>query len=79
MKVLDKDKIMSKCSETFSSFLLQLEHNLINYAKTERNVLSIMNHPFIVTLINAFQTGQKLFLILEYCPGGDLGKVVSNI
>ena len=51
---------------------------MINYVKTERNVLSIMNHPFIVKLNHAFQTGHKLFLILDYCPGGDLGKQSSN-
>ena len=26
----------------------------------------------------AFQTRDKLFLILEYCPGGDLGKVLEK-
>ena len=26
----------------------------------------------------AFQTKDKLFLILEYCPGGDLGKVLEQ-
>lgn len=26
----------------------------------------------------AFQTRDKLFLILEYCPGGDLGKVLEQ-
>ena len=39
---------------------------------TERNVLSITSHPFIVKLNYAFQTSDKLFLILDYCPGGDL-------
>jgi len=39
---------------------------------TERNVLSITNHPFIVKLNFAFQTIDRLFLILDYCPGGDL-------
>jgi len=29
-------------------------------------------HPFIVDLIYAFQTGGKLYLILEYLPGGEL-------
>lgn len=47
----------------------------MNYARTERNVLSIMNHPFIVSLNFAFQTAEKLFLILDYCPGGDLGNI----
>ncbi len=60
MKVLSKDKIMGQ--------------NLLKYAMAERNVLSLSNHPFIVKLNFAFQTLSKLFLILDYCPGGDLSK-----
>ena len=60
MKVLNKDRILSQ--------------NLIKYVRAERNVLSITNHPFIVKLYFAFQTMNRLFLILEYCPGGDLAK-----
>jgi serine/threonine protein kinase len=37
------------------------------------------DHPFIVTLHFAFQTSEKLFLILEYCPGGDMGKCRFDI
>ena len=59
MKVLRKDKILGQ--------------NLLKYALTERNVLSYVAHPFIVKLHYAFQTSDKLFLILDYCPGGDLG------
>ena len=40
MKVLHKSKI--------------LKHNLIEYALTERNVLTLTNHPFIVKLNYAF-------------------------
>jgi len=40
MKVLSKSKIMG--------------HNLTRYAMTERNVLSIADHPFIVNLHCAF-------------------------
>lgn len=58
LKVLKKDKILS--------------HNLIRYALTERNVLSYIRHPFIVSLQYAFQSTDKLFLVLEFCPGGDL-------
>ena len=60
MKVINKDRILSQ--------------NLIKYVKAERNVLSITNHPFIVKLYFAFQTMNRLFLILEFCPGGDLAK-----
>ena len=31
-----------------------------------------MHHPFIVELYYAFQTEQKLYFVLEYCPGGEL-------
>ena len=60
MKVLRKERIMGQ--------------NLLKYAIAERNVLSLSNHPFIVKLNFAFQTSSKLFLILEYCPNGDLAK-----
>lgn len=62
MKTLSKRKILGQ--------------NLVRYAKTERDVLSYMRHPFIVNLNYAFQTRTKLFLILEFCPGGDLGKII---
>ena len=60
MKVLDKKRIAKQ--------------NIFKYAMTERNVLSIINFPFIVKLNYAFQTKEKLFLLLDYCPGGDLSK-----
>ncbi len=64
MKVLNKSQIQAQ--------------NLVKYALTERNVLSITKHPFIVKLYHAFQTNHKLFLILEYCPGGDLSQLLLS-
>jgi serine/threonine protein kinase len=43
---------------------------------TERDVLTLMNNPFIVQIHGAFQTKEKLYLVLEYCPGGDLEKKI---
>ena len=60
MKVLDKCRIAKQ--------------NIFKYVLTERNVLSVMHNPFIVRLNYAFQTSEKLFLLLDYCPGGDLSK-----
>ena len=48
----------------------------MRYAKTERDVLSYTAHTFIVGLNYAFQTKTKLFLILDFCPGGDLGRIL---
>lgn len=64
MKVLSKDKIMLQ--------------NLVKYAMTERNVLSVTDHPFIVKLNFSFQSNEKLFLILEYAPGGDLAEHLTK-
>jgi len=40
--------------------------------KMERDILTDVNHPFIVRLHYAFQTEGKLYLILEFLRGGDL-------
>jgi serine/threonine protein kinase len=50
--------------------------NLTKYVMTERDVLTLMNNPFIVQIHGAFQTKEKLYLVLEYCPGGDLEKKI---
>ncbi|CAM9251021.1 unnamed protein product, partial [Lampetra fluviatilis] len=42
------------------------------HTKAERNILEAIRHPFIVELAYAFQTGGKLYLILEYLSGGEL-------
>uniref|UniRef100_A0A8D3BU80 Ribosomal protein S6 kinase n=1 Tax=Scophthalmus maximus TaxID=52904 RepID=A0A8D3BU80_SCOMX len=42
------------------------------HTKAERNILEEVKHPFIVDLTYAFQTGGKLYLILEYLSGGEL-------
>ncbi|XP_077268153.1 ribosomal protein S6 kinase beta-2 [Temnothorax americanus] len=42
------------------------------HTRAERNILESIKHPFIVDLKYAFQTGHKLYLILEYMCGGEL-------
>ena len=64
MKVLSKKKIK--------------RDNVKKYAITERNVMCSMGeHPFIVQLRYAFQTKDHLFLISDYCPGGDLSQYLE--
>lgn len=64
MKVLDKVKIF--------------QEQIIDYTCAERNILTQIKHPFIVELFYAFQTAKKLFLVLEYCPCGDIGDVLKK-
>eukprot|EP00347_Sterkiella_histriomuscorum_P000036 403377427 len=40
--------------------------------KTERYILEKFKHPFLMHLKYAFQTKDKLFMIIDYCPGGEL-------
>lgn len=49
-----------------------LKRGQIARTRTERKVLSIVDHPFIMKLHFAFQTDDKLFLVLDYCAGGEL-------
>jgi serine/threonine protein kinase len=57
---------------------MTIEHNLERYALTEKNVLSSINHPFIVRLYFSFQNAERLFMILDFCPGGDLGGCLQD-
>ena len=63
MKVLPKSKIF--------------KHNLIRYAVTERKVMTMLNHPFIIKLKFSFQTASNLYMVLHYCAGGDLSEYLN--
>eukprot|EP00072_Mus_musculus_P052700 XP_006531875.1 PREDICTED: ribosomal protein S6 kinase beta-2 isoform X1 [Mus musculus] len=56
MKVLRKAKIVCSAKDTA-------------HTRAERNILESVKHPFIVELAYAFQTGGKLYLILECLSG----------
>jgi serum/glucocorticoid-regulated kinase 2 len=49
-----------------------IKRNQVNHIKTERKIMELIDHPFIVKLIYAFQTAQKLYMVMDYCPGGEL-------
>nr|AUS89398.1 serine-threonine protein kinase 2 [Sesuvium portulacastrum] len=58
MKVMRKDKIM--------------ERNHAEYMKAERDILTKIDHPFIVQLRYSFQTKYRLYLVLDFINGGHL-------
>ncbi|CAH1437861.1 unnamed protein product [Lactuca virosa] len=41
-------------------------------AQTEREILQLLDHPFLPTLFSQFTTDKYSCLVTEYCPGGDL-------
>ena len=60
MKVLKKQDVKKR---------KQVEHT-----NTERRIMGGlgMDHPFIVTLRYAFQNDEKLYMVTDYCRGGEL-------
>lgn len=51
---------------------LLVKKNHISYMKSEREILTKVVHPFIVSLKFAFQTEKRLFLVMDYLSGGEL-------
>lgn len=49
-----------------------IQNNLVENIQLEKKILQRSKHPFLVQLKYAFQTEQKLYLVMEYVPGGEL-------
>lgn len=62
-------KIMAKSRVTCSG-------KFMRYTMTERNVLSYLRHPYIVSLHYAFQTSNHLVLVMQLCPRGNLQQLI---
>ncbi|KAJ9520852.1 hypothetical protein QJQ45_014042 [Haematococcus lacustris] len=58
MKVMRKERILQK------------DHS--EYVRAERDLLTAVVHPYIVTLRFSFQTPTKLYLVLDFINGGHL-------
>lgn len=41
-------------------------------AQTEKEIMQMLDHPFLPTLYYHFSTEKLSCLVMEYCPGGDL-------
>ncbi|KAJ1296231.1 hypothetical protein BS78_01G284000 [Paspalum vaginatum] len=58
MKVMDKASLESR--------------RKLSRAQTEREILQLLDHPFLPTLYAHFETDRFACLVMEFCPGGDL-------
>eukprot|EP00249_Psilotum_nudum_P009003 c21648_g1_i1 orf=827-1444(-) len=58
IKVMDKRALASR--------------NKLLRAQTEKEILELLDHPFLPTLYAHVETHQFLCLVMEFCPGGDL-------
>jgi hypothetical protein len=58
MKVMDKGSLAGR--------------NKLARARTEREILGLLDHPFLPTLYSHFETDKFCCLLMEYCCGGNL-------
>lgn len=58
MKLLDKKSI--------------IENEELDHAISEKNILQNLVHPFLVQLYFAFQTPDKICLVMDFINGGDI-------
>ncbi|KAM7276910.1 hypothetical protein ACFE04_018776 [Oxalis oulophora] len=63
VKEIDKKRLSPKVSQ-----------NLLK----EIQILTTINHPNIIRLFQAIQTSDKIYLVLEYCQGGDLAAYIHR-
>ncbi|KAG0448229.1 hypothetical protein HPP92_027924 [Vanilla planifolia] len=58
MKLMDRASIITR--------------NKLIRAQTEREILGLLDHPFLPTLYSHFETDKFYCLVMEYCSGGNL-------
>ncbi|XWS28918.1 hypothetical protein CRYUN_Cryun25bG0113100 [Craigia yunnanensis] len=51
---------------------VMLNRNKVHRACAEREILDMLDHPFLPALYASFQTKKQICLITDYCPGGEL-------
>nr|AML78202.1 putative LOV domain-containing protein [Anisacanthus quadrifidus] len=51
---------------------VMLNRNKVHRACAEREILDLLDHPFLPALYASFQTKTHICLISDYCPGGEL-------
>lgn len=64
IKAIDKKDLLSR---------RQVEH-----VHNEREVLSIVSHPFLIKFWGTFQSETHVFFVMDYVPGGELFRLIKN-
>jgi serine/threonine kinase 38 len=55
-----------------------IDKNQVEHIKAERNILSAADNPWLVRLLFSFQDNTYLYLVMEYCGGGDLMTILMR-
>jgi cGMP-dependent protein kinase len=54
------------------------KNNLFKYFINEKNIMSSIDHPFIVRLLNTFKTKEHVFFLMEHIDGFTLKHYLDN-
>eukprot|EP01116_Phalansterium_solitarium_P016463 TRINITY_DN3830_c0_g1_i4.p1 TRINITY_DN3830_c0_g1~~TRINITY_DN3830_c0_g1_i4.p1 ORF type:complete len:1404 (-),score=508.12 TRINITY_DN3830_c0_g1_i4:741-4952(-) len=53
--------------------------NMVDHVIAEKSILALTQNAFVVKLFYAFQSEKYLYLVMEYCNGGDLGSLLKTL
>jgi 3-phosphoinositide dependent protein kinase-1 len=77
--------VHAKSKKTSAEFAIKIMHkihikkeNKVKYVMMERQILSIVNHPFIVKFHFSFQDRDHLYMCMDLAQGGELLNLISS-
>ncbi|OMJ91581.1 hypothetical protein SteCoe_5839 [Stentor coeruleus] len=85
LKVKKKTETEAGCEEPETFYAMKIlsilslqKKKQLKYAISEIKIMKRLNHPFILKLHYAFQDPKNVYMILEYCPNGDLLNLIQK-
>jgi serine/threonine protein kinase len=64
MKVTDKLKLVDRSD--------------VSTIMSEKNIMEAINSPFLVNFVTSFQDKEKLYILMEYMPNGNLRQLLNK-
>jgi hypothetical protein len=56
-----------------------IRKNQVKYILSERESLTMLNSPFVTKLYYCFQSVEYLYMVMEYCNGGDIYSLLRSM
>lgn len=52
---------------------------MVKSVRNERNILAMTNNPFVVSFYYSFTNATNLYIVMEYCNGGDCYNLLKGL